>query len=190
MNKRQACKISELSYPTHDIITSRQSTLRRSMASTIAHIIPCTPEKEEMCKGIFCDDEEELKCAYCGEKATHLDHLFPLIDGKFPTGYGTEPGNLVPCCSRCNQSKGNKKWNDYIDGLSIDEETKNASKKKIDNLLKSNLKPNKIEWDEIDGFREEWDELCNKIDEVLNQAKSTLEKYKKIAADKYRLDTL
>ena len=32
-----------------------------------------------------------------------------------PTGYISEIHNLVPACGKCNQSKGNKHWADWID---------------------------------------------------------------------------
>jgi 5-methylcytosine-specific restriction endonuclease McrA len=42
-------------------------------------------------------------CAYCGQLATHLDHVEPLSKG----GTDTE-ANIVPACARCNLSKGAK----------------------------------------------------------------------------------
>ena len=60
---------------------------------------------------------EHLKCVYCGQKAKHLDHLFDFIKDKKPTGYFTEPANLVPCCDQCNQKKGAKDWYQYMIGL-------------------------------------------------------------------------
>ena len=60
---------------------------------------------------------EQFNCVYCGKKATNLDHLFPFIKDKQPTGYFTEPANLVPCCDECNQKKGAKYWYKYMDEL-------------------------------------------------------------------------
>ncbi|MET9425626.1 HNH endonuclease [Streptomyces sp. NPDC006540] len=42
-------------------------------------------------------------CAYCPERATHLDHVIPLSKG----GEDVE-SNMVPACQRCNLSKGAK----------------------------------------------------------------------------------
>jgi 5-methylcytosine-specific restriction endonuclease McrA len=42
-------------------------------------------------------------CAYCGQLATHLDHVEPLSKG----GTDTE-SNIVPACQHCNLSKGAK----------------------------------------------------------------------------------
>lgn len=42
-------------------------------------------------------------CAYCGARATHLDHVEPLSKG----GSDVE-ANIVPACQHCNLSKGAK----------------------------------------------------------------------------------
>lgn len=44
----------------------------------------------------------DLRCSYCGDRATEWDHLRPLISAKRPTGYISEIANLVPACSKCN----------------------------------------------------------------------------------------
>ncbi|WP_405000646.1 HNH endonuclease [Kitasatospora cathayae] len=43
------------------------------------------------------------RCAYCDERATHLDHVVPLARG----GADAE-SNVVPACASCNLSKGAK----------------------------------------------------------------------------------
>lgn len=110
MNKKPACKINGIEYPSADKITSRISTLRRSMACTLLNRDACTPEQEQLWMIFFPDN----KCAYCGQEATHLDHLHPMIRDNEPTGYGTDPGNLVPCCKKCNTPKGNMEWEDFM----------------------------------------------------------------------------
>lgn len=40
-------------------------------------------------------------CVYCGEQGTEWDHDVPLTRGG-----SKDSSNLVPCCSRCNNSKG------------------------------------------------------------------------------------
>ncbi len=43
------------------------------------------------------------QCAYCGAPASTVDHVLPLARG------GTsDVDNLVPCCSRCNSSRGGR----------------------------------------------------------------------------------
>ena len=110
MNKQPACKINDIGYPSSDKITSRISTLRRSMACTLMNRDACTPEQEQVWLKYFPDN----KCAYCGQEATHLDHLHPMVRDNEPTGFGTDPGNLVPCCKNCNTPKGNMAWEDFM----------------------------------------------------------------------------
>ena len=108
--KRSACKINGLKYPASDKISSRISTICRSMASTLMHRNPCSVEEFEKWKKFFPDNE----CAYCGKRATHLDHLHSLVKDERPTGYGTDAANLVPCCTECNQPKSNMDWEDFM----------------------------------------------------------------------------
>lgn len=91
-----------LDYPAADKIWSRTSTVARSMASTLMPRIG------------YNDQTTNQKCVYCGDVANHLDHLFPLVENKRPSGFCTEPNNLVPCCGKCNQSKGAKPWDEYM----------------------------------------------------------------------------
>ena len=57
---------------------------------------------------------ETFQCAYCGGVASDWDHLRPLVKDKKPTGYISEIHNLVPSCGKCNQSKGNKEWKNWM----------------------------------------------------------------------------
>ena len=102
-------KIKGFKYPASDTISGRTSTICRSMACTLVTREACTPEDEQKWARFFND-----KCAYCGAAATHLDHLYPLVQDRKPTGYGTGPSNLVPCCGKCNQAKGNMQWEEYM----------------------------------------------------------------------------
>jgi hypothetical protein len=56
------------------------------------------------------------RCAYCGDARTEWDHFRPIVKGRQPTGYITEIANLVPACGKCNQSKGNKNWKEWMLG--------------------------------------------------------------------------
>ncbi|MDL5501997.1 MAG: HNH endonuclease, partial [Candidatus Methanoperedens sp.] len=95
-------------------ITGRTSTITNSFVNSI---IPCIPPSEIEIKeslDILGLNHEDLRCAYCGEKATEWDHLRPLVENKQPTGYISEINNLVPACGKCNQSKGNQDWKKWI----------------------------------------------------------------------------
>ncbi len=59
------------------------------------------------------------KCAYCGENANTLDHIFGLVNDKVFSGYTNDISNLIPSCSSCNSSKGNKDWDRWIESTTI-----------------------------------------------------------------------
>ncbi len=63
---------------------------------------------------------------------TEWDHLYPLVKGKYPTGYIIEISNLVPACGKCNQSKGNSDWKEWI----LSNATLSPNSKRTKNLHK------------------------------------------------------
>lgn len=97
-------------------ITGRSSTITNAFVSSIIPSIEPQESEIQECLTILGLDLNDLRCAYCGEKVTEWDHLRPLVSGKKPTGYISEIRNLVPACGKCNQSKGNKHWRDWITG--------------------------------------------------------------------------
>jgi hypothetical protein len=75
--------------------------------------VPTHDEIEEALR-ILGNEPHDVRCAYCGDKASEWDHLRPLVLKRRPTGYVSEIANLVPACGKCNQSKGNKPWRDWM----------------------------------------------------------------------------
>jgi 5-methylcytosine-specific restriction endonuclease McrA len=63
------------------------------------------PEGSEFLMTLF-----DGKCAYCGETANTFDHILAVTRGG-----QTTPGNILPACSSCNSSKGNKDVWDWIE---------------------------------------------------------------------------
>ena len=59
-------------------------------------------------------DADDLRCVYCGDRSTEWDHFYPVMRKGQPTGYLTRIQNLVPACGKCNQSKGNRNWKDWM----------------------------------------------------------------------------
>ncbi|WP_410576649.1 HNH endonuclease [Amycolatopsis sp. lyj-108] len=55
------------------------------------------------------------RCAYCGGKAEHLDHVWPLV-----LAGDDAPWNLAPACSPCNLSKGGKTLGEWLPGRLAD----------------------------------------------------------------------
>lgn len=100
--------------PSPVTILGRSSSLTNAFVNGIIPILE--PNEKEILRAleILELDPEDLKCAYCGDTATEWDHLHPLIKDKRPTGFISEINNLVPACGKCNQSKGNKPWRDWM----------------------------------------------------------------------------
>ena len=92
-------------YPAADKIGSRSSTVARAMASTLMPRIGAVDVERSTMLHLSLDDKDiiklkkdkirykdnqaiitlhlsGLKCVYCGELATNLDHLFPFIKDK------------------------------------------------------------------------------------------------------------
>lgn len=105
-------KIFKMPKPTG--IAGRTSSVTNAFANGIIPIIePTNKEVNEALKTLGMNSEN-ICCAYCGDTYTEWDHFHPLIRNKMMTGYISEIHNLVPACGKCNQSKGNKDWKDWI----------------------------------------------------------------------------
>lgn len=182
MNKRNLCKINGFKYPTADHIGGRTSTICRSMACTLLDREACSPKEEKKWMRYF----PEKKCAYCGKTATHLDHLHALIIDRKPTGYGTEPANLVPCCGECNQPKGNMLWEEFMRsnnchhiGDAQTDDPKAAMENRIRNikLFQKDMPPRKVNID--DEVMDKWTAILSDFDEMLKRAQESLLEIKK-----------
>ena len=95
-------------------VSGRTSSITNAFVNSI---IPSVfPSDEEIIEALqtLGMSPESVKCAYCGDPSTEWDHLRPIVRDKQPTGYISEIGNLVPACGKCNQSKGNKHWRDWM----------------------------------------------------------------------------
>jgi len=49
-----------------------------------------------------------MPCFYCGGEPNSVDHVVPRSRG------GKDGKNLVPCCFRCNQMKGNMTLEEFV----------------------------------------------------------------------------
>jgi len=95
-------------------IRGRISTVTNSFINSFIPVIP--PEEKEIIRAleILNLQPDDLKCAYCGDNSTEWDHFRPLVLDRRPTGFISEIFNLVPSCGKCNQSKGNREWKEWI----------------------------------------------------------------------------
>jgi len=180
--RRSSCSINGFKYPSSDNISGRTSTICRSMACTLLMRKSCSPEDAATWMKYF----PEKNCAYCGRPASHLDHLHALILDRRPTGYGTEPANLVPCCKDCNQPKGNLQWDDYMRSNTCNHfydsqtETKEIAVERRISIIKKfqeEMTPQKVELD--DSALAKWDEILTAFEINLQAAQNELLKMKK-----------
>ena len=102
--------------PSVQTMLSRKSSITNAFVNAIVPVIAPTPEEVGEALAILGLEPEDLRCAYCGDRATEWDHLRPLVLNRRPTGFASEIANLVPSCGKCNQSKGNKPWRDWMLG--------------------------------------------------------------------------
>ena len=96
-------------------ITGRSSSITNSFVNGIIPVIWPTPDQVDEAL-LVLGMQSAVVCAYCGDAATEWDHFRPLVIAQKPTGYISEIHNLVPACGKCNQSKGNKNWREWMLG--------------------------------------------------------------------------
>jgi hypothetical protein len=108
-------RLSRFTMPKPVRITGRSSSITNSFVNGIIPVIWPTEREVEEALAIL-GMSSDVVCAYCGDAWTEWDHLRPLVVGQQPTGYISEIRNLVPACGKCNQSKGNKHWREWMFG--------------------------------------------------------------------------
>lgn len=100
--------------PGRSKITGRKSTITGLFLTSITPIVVPTDAEVTEALSVLGMEERHCVCAYCGDRRTEWDHFRPIVKDRKPTGYITEIANLVPSCGKCNQSKGNKPWRQWI----------------------------------------------------------------------------
>jgi len=158
-------------------IVGRTSSITNSFVNGIIPVIQPTDEEINEALNILGMDENSICCAYCGDAYTEWDHLRPLVINKMATGYVSEIHNLVPACGKCNQSKGNQNWYEWMYGSAqLSPATRGI--KDIDERcarLKEYEKwgiPIKIDFETIIG-KEDWEkhwENCEKIKSMMRES--------------------
>jgi hypothetical protein len=162
--------------PTPVKITGRTSSITNAFVNGIISCIAPTEEEIIEVLGIL-GMSDAIRCAYCGDNYTEWDHFRPLIHNKRPTGYISEIHNLVPACGKCNQSKGNSYWKDWILG-----DAKLSPKmRKIPNLdaiikhleqYEAWSKPTRVNFEEMVG-KDVWDkhwENCEELHRMMHKS--------------------
>ncbi|MUK87769.1 hypothetical protein GMD78_05050 [Ornithinibacillus sp. L9] len=162
--------------PTPVKITGRTSSITNAFVNGV---IPCIePSEVEIMEVLnILGMSDFIRCAYCGGSYTEWDHFRPLIQNKRPTGYISEINNLVPSCGKCNQSKGNSYWKDWIMGdAQLSPKTRNVDQLQ---LIITRLeeyerwsKPIKVSFEEIVG-KEAWEEHWKNCDNLHNMMRKS-----------------
>jgi hypothetical protein len=158
-------------------IMARTSSITNAFYNGIIPVIEPTEKEINIALNILGIDQKDVRCCYCGDVATEWDHLRPLIIDKKPTGYISEIANLVPSCGKCNQSKGNKNWEEWINSdAKLSPKTrsiKNLSEKieKI-KIYEKSTKPIKIDNFEAIVGKELWEKHLHNYDEIIKMMKN------------------
>lgn len=156
-------------------ITGRSSSITNAFFNCIIpQIEPIDDEIREALK-VLGMTEDTVCCAYCGAPHTEWDHLNPLVKDKKPTGYISEIKNLVPSCSKCNQSKGNKQWRTWMLGdAPKSPKTRGVSDlgekvERIENYEKY-FKPTRIDIKKMVG-EDRWNQYLSELDSIQEKMK-------------------
>ena len=111
---RAAALAKAFKMPGIGSIRSRRSTVTNAFVTSLMPWIRPTLEEIDQALTVLGMTPEGVQCAYCGGPLTEWDHLRPLVLGRRPTGFITEIANLVPACNKCNQSKRNSGWREWM----------------------------------------------------------------------------
>jgi hypothetical protein len=95
-------------------MVSRKSSITNAFVGSIIPVFKPTEEEIAEALDVLGMRPDDVRCTYCGDKSTEWDHLRPLVKDRRPTGYISEIANLVPSCGKCNQSKGNSNWREWM----------------------------------------------------------------------------
>ena len=179
------------SMPNPVPITGRTSSITNSFINSVIPVVPPTSEQVEEALAIL-GMGRDICCAYCGDDYTEWDHLRPLVLGKKPTGYISEIHNLVPACGKCNQSKGNKHWREWMLGSAIrSPRTRNVSglEARADRLAQYEqwLPPTRVDFEQLVGadvWAAHW-EYYERIVELMREAQVNASKIRETVRTSY-----
>lgn len=100
--------------PSMRTIMSRKTSITHAFANAIVPQVMPTIDEVDRALTILGMKAEDVRCAYCGDRSSEWDHLRAVVHNRRATGYISEIGNLVPACGKCNQSRGNKPWREWM----------------------------------------------------------------------------
>jgi HNH endonuclease len=100
--------------PSVQTMVSRKSSITNAFVNALIPVIVPTHDEIEEALEILGMTANDVRCSYCGAEFTEWDHLRPIVLNQRPTGFISEIANLVPSCGKCNQSKRNANWREWI----------------------------------------------------------------------------
>lgn len=166
-------------------ITGRSSSITNAFVNGIIPVILPSDEEIDDVLNTLGMDSEHIVCAYCGDPYTEWDHFRPLVKSKRPTGYISEIHNLVPCCGKCNQSKGNKPWKDWmLSDARLSPRSRNIPdlEDRIKTLeeFEKRYAPIKLDFEKIVGpeaWKQHWENCC-KLHQFMQESQKHSDKIK------------
>jgi len=164
------------SMPSFQTMVSRKSSITNVFVNSLVPVIPPTIDEIEEALAILGIEPNDMRCAYCGNKASEWDHLRPLVLQRRPTGFVSEIANLVPACGKCNQSKGNKPWRAWMLSNARWSPTSRGLEGVAERVVRLEAferwrSPTKVDFESIVGTND-WTtywSLCEKVNEELRQ---------------------
>lgn len=168
--------------PSFQTMVSRKSSITNAFVNSVIPVRPPTIEEVEQALAILEMEPHDVRCAYCGDKASEWDHLRPLVLRRRPTGFISEIANLVPACGKCNQSKGNKPWRDWM----VSKAKLSPTGRKLANVAERIARleayerwrsPTRMDFESIVG-KDQWEKywgLCERVIEELRQCQEVAE---------------
>jgi hypothetical protein len=179
--------------PTPMKITGRSSSITNAFINSIIPVVPPTEEQVAEALQVLEMTDATFQCAYCGNQASEWDHLRPLAKGKRPTGYISEIHNLVPSCGKCNQSKGDKEWRDWIRSSAPHAPARRGiadieSRVKRLEAYENRCTPTRMEFGDIVGeevWAQHW-KNCGRVHDLLRESQELATKINAIVANAYK----
>lgn len=169
--------------PSKGRIDGRTSSITAAFFQAITPVMVPSDGDVDEALAVLGMKASDCRCAYCGDPRTEWDHFRPIVKGRQPTGYVTEIANLVPSCGKCNQSKGNKNWKEWMLGPA----KRSPRQRGIPDLAErvANLEafdrwrePIRIDYPAVIG-QERWLQYCQLLDTAVNHLSAA----QKVAAE-------
>lgn len=192
---RRKLLLAAFQMPSVQTMVSRKSSITNAFVNSVIPVIPPTAEEIAEALALLAIEPADVRCAYCGDPSSEWDHLRPLVLNHRPTGFISEIANLVPSCGKCNQSKGNKPWRDWMLSGAPRSPTGRAVIDVRDRVARLDQyerwrPPTKIDFETIIG-REEWEQywsLWQAVIEELRQCHDVAESLRLRIVDHLRAE--